>query len=146
MFEKFNEIRKTSAAYYANQDDGVVRTMTDLLDEMKDRFDDEDFLNGKTRVLIEALPKSDLIELTGIIYYGRDAVVESQTRQTLLDAYIKDLAYLSNDEGHAGHLSGKPIHLYLARAERKLNGELDEPKPRDEDDYTEDHDEDYVEE
>ncbi|MBB5341725.1 hypothetical protein [Tunturiibacter gelidoferens] len=90
MFEKYDVIRRESAAYYAKTEDGAVKTMTDLLDEMTKQLDDEDYLNRKTRLLVEALPKSDLIELTGLIYYGRDAIVDSQSRQTLLEAYIKD--------------------------------------------------------
>jgi hypothetical protein len=149
MFEKFNDIRRASAAYYAKNEgkEGVVRSSVEMLDEMLVEFEDEDFMNKKTRMLIEALPKIDQIELTGLAFYGRDAAVTSETRESVLAEWTSYHAYMVNEEGHASYLSAKPLHLFLDRAEAKLKGQMDTKPGADEysDDYDESHGEEHDE-
>lgn len=125
MFEKFDEIRNASREYFG-PDDGRVLTSAEAVNELMSSKDLG--LNVKGARLIEALPKSDLIELTGIMFYGSSAVVRSDNRREVLEQTIRRYAYMVDDKGHATYLSEKPLHKHLAAAEAKLRGERDEPE------------------
>jgi hypothetical protein len=144
MFEKFDNICKASVEYYAKDksSESNGRKMIDILNQLAKEFGNDDFMNRKTRLLIEALPKIDQVELTGIVFYGRDAAVTKDTREITLQEYTTDHAYMVDEDGHADYLSGKPIHLYLESAKDKLRGQRDttpEPDERSEE-YSEESD------
>jgi hypothetical protein len=120
MFEKFNDIRKASAEKYANS--GTGRGVT--IGQLHDKLSLETNVGNRRKVvyLIDALSKEDQAELTGIVMFGRDYEVEKGSTHTVLSSAIQDHAHMVNQTGHSGYLAGKPLHIYLERAEAKLTG------------------------
>src|SRR5665213_2912200 len=118
MFEKYNAIRNASVDYFANS--GHATSLSDLL---TDRNVSEHFEKmGNVVKELEKLSQPDLVEFTGVIFFGRDAVEWKGSPESTLARTIVNHAHMANEDHHIDYLASKPLHDYLEEAEAKLTG------------------------
>jgi hypothetical protein len=138
MFEKFDKIRRISEELdlvdqtaqrelrkrFPGEDPDLISAGHYLtwLAEGSQAAQSQTATRDRLRGALVEYSKSDIDELIGIIYFGRDCEPSGATDILKEFAVYRKLSCLAHSDGDILYLATKPLGKYIARAERLLSG------------------------